>query len=76
MSKSGAPTQAEMEVAIRYQYAIAHARKPSEQETSACLTLMQKTIPRVGNVGGLKRMLMAVLLRRTSFTVRKWVQDL
>lgn len=63
LSKSGAPTQAEMEVAIRYQYAIAHARKPSEQETSACLTLMQKTIPRVGNVGGLKRMLMAVLLR-------------
>ena len=63
LNKSSAPNQAEMEAAIRYQYAIAHAREPNQVEISACLTLMDKTLAKVGKEGALKRMLMSVILQ-------------
>ena len=57
------PGEVEMKAAILHQYALVYDRKPNPTELSGCLELLQASIAKVGNVEGLKRMLMAVLLQ-------------
>lgn len=57
-----APTQAQMDDAVKTQFALALGRQPSEQELRKYVGLLSSSIAMAGNTQGLRQMLTAVLL--------------
>lgn len=63
VNKKSAPTPQEVKAAIHHQFELVYGREPNEVEMTACSMVLKKTSSKVGNVGGLKRMLMSILLQ-------------